>query len=110
MVQTGCRQFKTALDLASLCYTFYNTRLLIYLKHGEMRSSICIQQGDSLTSDLDRYDDVKFWPFVGALKPWKRPDGLDQWKWDEFEDTVAFCGLDKASLISIWSHPSLTIY
>lgn len=75
-----------------------------------MRSSICIQQGDSLTSDLDRYDDVKFWPFVGALKPWKRPDGLDQWKWDEFEDTVAFCGLDKASLISIWSHPSLTIY
>ncbi|KIR39463.1 polycomb protein EED [Cryptococcus deuterogattii 99/473] len=54
-----------------------------------------IHQGDSLTSDLDRYDDVKFWPFVGALKPWKRPDGLDQWKWDEFEDTVAFCGLDK---------------
>lgn len=58
-----------------------------------------MQQGDSLTNDLDRYDDAKFWPFVGALKPWKRPDGLDQWKWDDFEDTVAFCGLNKARQI-----------
>lgn len=97
MVQKGCRQLKTALDLAPLCHTFYNTRTLIYLKHGQARRSIYIQQGDSLTNDLDRYDDVKFWPFVGALRPWKRPDGLDQWKWDDFEDTVALCGLNKAN-------------
>ena len=66
MVQKGCRQLKTALDLAPLCHTFYNTRTLIYLKHGQARRSTYIQQGDSLTNDLDRYDDVKFWPFVGA--------------------------------------------
>ncbi|WVO13820.1 hypothetical protein L204_101443 [Cryptococcus depauperatus] len=52
-------------------------------------------RGDIYKQDTERYDDVKFWPFVGALKPWKLPDGVENWDWDEFEGTVALCGLNK---------------
>ncbi|WVR08181.1 hypothetical protein IAU60_005227 [Kwoniella sp. DSM 27419] len=50
-------------------------------------------QAMSLSSRMTvnlRYEDVKFWPYTGALRPKGTPRGR-QWDWAEWDNTVAMC-------------------
>ncbi|WRT69554.1 uncharacterized protein IL334_006541 [Kwoniella shivajii] len=44
-----------------------------------------------------RYEDVKFWPYIGPLQPWKTPNGV-QWSWKEYENTIATCTKGKITV------------
>ncbi|WWC92940.1 uncharacterized protein L201_007903 [Kwoniella dendrophila CBS 6074] len=37
-----------------------------------------------------RIEDVKFWPFVGPLVPWRTPTAIDK-GWESYEGTAALC-------------------
>ncbi|ODO00736.1 hypothetical protein L198_03062 [Cryptococcus wingfieldii CBS 7118] len=52
-------------------------------------------EGHNHPDELHRWDCAQFWPLVGALKPWRDPEGEVGWDWDEFEGTVALCGMNK---------------
>ncbi|WVQ75114.1 hypothetical protein IAR50_004723 [Cryptococcus sp. DSM 104548] len=68
-------------------------------------------QGDDYPDETQKWYSLQFWPFVGALKPWRAPEGEEDWDWDEFEGTVAMCGLEKLVIGQCtdehaWSVPS----
>ncbi|WWC73548.1 uncharacterized protein I206_107520 [Kwoniella pini CBS 10737] len=46
------------------------------------------------SGDTLRYEDVKFWPYVGPLNPWKTPRSVEE-AWNNYDNTVAICAQKK---------------
>ncbi|WWD04264.1 hypothetical protein V865_002332 [Kwoniella europaea PYCC6329] len=45
-----------------------------------------------------RFEDCKFWPFVGPLNPWQLPKSVGWESWDDFDGTIALCAKGKVVL------------